>query len=56
MKDTVIYYIIFYRFLDTKTWQRTHVNPDKQYLIDFVSNIAYIDPSTITLKEIELPK
>ena len=56
MKELITYYIIFYRFLDTKTWQRTHINQDKQYLIDFVANIPYIDTTTITIKEIELPK
>jgi hypothetical protein len=50
------YYIGFYRYLDTKTWQRTNVNQDHQYLVEFLSNVQYIDKDSIIIKEIQLPE
>lgn len=48
----------FYRFTDSKTWQRTQLEQPKgeEKLREYLNNIAYIDKSSIIIHYIELPE
>jgi len=50
-----IYYIGFFRYTDSKTWQRTNVNDVKTDLEEYMNNLQYIDKNTIRIVEVELP-
>lgn len=50
------YYIGFYRFKDTKVWQRSQVEPDKERLLKYLQSIEYIDKESIKLMDVSLPE
>lgn len=49
------FYIAFYKFTDTKIWHRSQVVKDRAKLERVLSNEAYLDKASLTIKEIELP-
>ena len=50
------YYIGFYRYDDSKTWQRTNLNEDEKELRAYLENLQYIDKFSINIRNIELPE
>ena len=50
------YYIAFFRYLDSKTWQRSQLSDNEKSLKDAVQIKDYIDVSTINIREIKLPE
>ncbi len=50
------YYIVFFRYLDSKLWQRSNLSEDKKALEDSVKNKDYIDLTSVNVREIKLPE
>lgn len=50
------FYIGFYRFKDTKVWQRSQVEPNKDKLKAYLESIDYIDKASIKIIDIQLPE
>jgi hypothetical protein len=57
-KKVVKYCIGFYRFTDSKIWNRSQVEPIKneEKLTEYLKNIAYIDKDSINMHYVELPE
>lgn len=49
------WFIAFYQYKDTKTWQRTFLFDSKEKLALQLTAMDYIDPNFV-VKEIELPE
>ncbi len=52
----VTYYIVFFRYIDSKIWQRTNLGLNKKELEDSVKIKDYIDLESINVREIKLPE
>lgn len=50
------YYIGFYRYDDSKLWQKTNLNDSEQDLKDYLHNLQYVDKTSINIKKIQLPE
>lgn len=50
------FYIGFYRFLDTKVWQRTQVEPVETKLKAYLETVDYIDKNSIKIVSVQLPE
>lgn len=56
LKSFKTYYIGFYQYDDTKTWNSTRLNEDKEELEKYLYNLEYINKASINIKEIKLPE
>lgn len=50
------YYIIFYRYQNSKTWQHSGLDTDQIRLRTAIENRPYVDLKSIHIKEVELPE
>ena len=55
-KNFKTFYIGFYQYDDTKTWNATRLNEDRDELEKYLSNLEYINKASINIREIELPE
>lgn len=57
-KKLIKYCIGFYRFTDSKVWQRSQLELGKneEKLKEYLNNIGYIDKTSIEMRYIELPE
>jgi len=51
-----LYYIAFYRYDDSKIWQRTNLIEKKEVLEKELKQKDYIDQNSINIVEIYLPE
>jgi len=49
------YYIIFYRYEDSKTWHHSGLDINKDSLIASLENRPYIDKKSFIIKDVDLP-
>lgn len=49
------YYIVFYRYEGTKTWNHSGLDTDKERLLENLKARTYIDVKSFVVKEVELP-
>ena len=56
LKSFKTYYIGFYQYDDTKTWNITRLNENKEDLETYLFNLQYINKASINIKDIELPE
>jgi hypothetical protein len=50
------YYIGFYRYDDSKIWQKTNLNETEKDLREYLENLNYVDKLSINIKNIQLPE
>jgi hypothetical protein len=49
------YYIGFFKYDDSKIWQKTSLHLDQKQLSEHLNNLQYVDKNTINIREIQLP-
>lgn len=49
------YYIGFFKYDDSKIWQKTSLNLDQKQLEEYLNGLQYVDKTTINIREIQLP-
>lgn len=50
------YYIGFYRYDDSRIWQKTNLNDDEKSLREYLENLNYLDKTSINIRKIQLPE
>lgn len=56
MQQSQVWYIGFFRYEDTKTWNRSSLYLDKKDLETYLNSLTYVDKASITITEVSLPK
>ena len=49
------WYIGFYKYSDSKYWNRTNIFETEEEVKTYLDKFDYIDTNTITIREIQLP-
>jgi outer membrane protein assembly factor BamA len=50
------YYIGFFRYDDSKIWNKTNLNEDEKVLREYLENLTYVDKLSINIRKIQLPE
>ena len=50
------YYMIFYRYLDSKTWQHSGLDTNQERLRKAIESRPYVDIKSFVIKEVALPE
>lgn len=53
--NSAYYYMIFYKYQNSKTWQHSGLHTDSNELLKAILARPYIDPETVIVKTIILP-